>query len=82
MSKANAPRSNELTDTRDEILERALFDENNHVLSGINFAKYDRIPVKATGANIPKPIHDVCLCLDPQLLPPPPPPRPLTACLV
>lgn len=38
---------------RDEALEKELFGEENHVHSGLNFNKYDSIPVKVTGENPP-----------------------------
>ncbi|KAI8981922.1 P-loop containing nucleoside triphosphate hydrolase protein [Mycotypha africana] len=38
---------------RDAELERDLFGEENHVHSGLNFTKYDSIPVKVSGQNPP-----------------------------
>ncbi|MFH4981255.1 hypothetical protein AB6A40_007964 [Gnathostoma spinigerum] len=40
---------------RDEHLERELFSGIN---SGINFDKYEEIPVEATGSDVPPPIND------------------------
>eukprot|EP00833_Pecoramyces_ruminatium_P012090 jgi/Orpsp1_1/1186122/evm.model.c7180000097036.1 len=41
---------------RDEKLEKQLFKEHSN--SGINFDKYDNIPVEASGRNIPDPISN------------------------
>lgn len=42
---------------RNQRLEQELFGEV--VNTGINFDKYDNIPVQATGTNVPEPIQDV-----------------------
>lgn len=42
---------------RNEALERELFGADN---TGINFDKYEGIPVDATGNNVPEPIKDFC----------------------
>ena len=39
---------------RSELLEKELFQSGN---SGINFDKYDDIPVEATGNDVPEPIN-------------------------
>lgn len=38
---------------RDEMLEKELFGVDNHVHSGLNFDKYEKIAVKVTGENPP-----------------------------
>lgn len=38
---------------RDELLEKELFGVDNHVHSGLNFDKYEKIAVKVTGENPP-----------------------------
>jgi ATP-dependent RNA helicase DDX3X len=38
---------------RSDVIERELFQSGN---SGINFDKYDDIPVEATGNDVPEPI--------------------------
>jgi hypothetical protein len=57
--KANlAPRSSEFTTSRNEELETALFE--SQMRTGINFSKYDQIPVKVSGSfATPKPISSV-----------------------
>jgi ATP-dependent RNA helicase DDX3X len=42
--------------TRDEATEEELFSSNNN--SGINFDKYENIPVDTKGRNVPEPIDD------------------------
>jgi ATP-dependent RNA helicase DDX3X len=44
---------------RDEALEMELFGVENHVHAGINFAKYDTIPVRVIGENPPSNFENV-----------------------
>ena len=53
-SKAYAPRSDKFTEDRDAALETQLFEELK-LESGINFEKYDKIPVKTSGSQVPPP---------------------------
>ncbi len=48
---------------RDLRTERMLFgdkDDANRGAPGINFSKYDDIPVEVSGQNVPEPITSVC----------------------
>lgn len=51
---------------RNPRLEQELFGDR--VNTGINFDKYEDIPVEVSGAHVPQPIHNVCaliiICID------------------
>ena len=55
------PRVNELGfhgDTRpDPRLERQLFDREDQQSTGINFDRYDNIPVETSGSDVPEPVE-------------------------
>lgn len=44
-------------------LEKELFGDENHVNSGINFAKYEKIKVKVKGEGSPPPINSVSIII-------------------
>ena len=44
---------------RNERVESELFKGGHKEASGINFDRYEDIPVEATGSDIPQPIEDV-----------------------
>jgi ATP-dependent RNA helicase DDX3X len=67
--KAFATRSSEYTEERDQELESELFSKEATVNMGINFAKYDAIPVSVSGTDIPPPISSFeKLSLHPSML--------------
>lgn len=55
--KSGPSRSYATIKERDERLERDLFGEKK---TGINFEKYDDIPVETSGENVPAPIEEFC----------------------
>ncbi len=56
-SRALARRTDTYNEDRDDDMERELFQDQRN--SGINFSRYDRIPVQKRGQNIPHEMQDV-----------------------